>query len=518
MPNERKGLSLSAANKLLKIFTGKINAEAPWSCMTPNWMMSRSPWAIIKLYMRGCGTNLISVGSNPYHEEAFSEEDVYVVDSDSTDSDADIMLGYDVPDHARCVFPKLPLKVVPSLDEAINVKATSDNSKAWFILWLRILCHCVGMRQSPHSQMAVMYADKHTTYWDEALVVARVQSIRQELGAGGSQSYYSEKYDFYVCYDVIIDESADWMGMTKWWQRTLGPNSKYPNPEILRIDENGNMSNVENTNAAHYEATFGTHVPLFQIDHISEAHIPGQVTFTSTPSEMGQYLAAGVEKTLNDEIAEAYENGTHGKYTGDYMHERRKSIAKSMGHAFCYLTAPLNYVHHFDPNHFQWSWIMVELVIFVVLMYSVWGWPKESILLVLSYLHCLYILYQFEDWMDKNPSRRMTQLPQVRSRGDTACKILNNMPYAIVCAMHVAEWTEEEFEDDIDVILVILSILYFTFVIMKEIFGILFKTKYYLFTADGRAVLVDLMIKKNKQVIYVVYNLATVLVEYMFVC
>lgn len=510
MPGERRGLSLNGCNKMLKLFDDGINEEVPWIETKPNWLMYRHPWGLCKCYIRGCGTNEVSLGINPTHEDAFTESDVKVVDNDT---DLDIINKYGLQIGDRYVVCEKIIKLVPSGDEAINIPASGDNTHAWLVLWLRILCH-EGMLHSPHSGMVLLYVDKHALYYDESLVMKRIHEIRTQLGNGGSQSYYSVKNDWHVCYDCDVDDGCDWAFLYKWLQRTLGPKSIYPNPETIRIDEHGRITCVKSSNKAQFECAMGEYIPAYTYDHISEAHKPGQVTFTSCSGVLQQHLGNQVECKLNEEIEEAYENGTQSKFTAEYMHERRKSIAKSLGHAFCYLTSPMKLVNHFEPCHFFWSWVMIILVIFVVLMFCVWEWPKEHILLVLTFINCLYILIQFEIWMDKNENRRMFKLPEIRSRGDSCKKIINGLPYAIVCAMHVAEWVEQECDESIEITMVILSVLYFTVVMMKTVFGILFKTRYYVFTIDGRLFLIEQMIAINKKVVYVVYNVCTVLVEW----
>ena len=468
---------------------------------------------ILKLtdvYMKETGNNLISEGTSIYHNKHFKDgRDIHKI----TLLNQDIIDKYGLKIGDKYAIQKTPVTLVLSGDEAVNIPNLPESVKGMNCVILRILSHGPHMIHSPHCAMIVLYAAKYARIYDEKLVIEQIQQLFNGIPHSGHLKYYCAERQFWVCYPYVRHEGGDWPWIQKFITRTMNQVSTYPIPEILKCTKTGDLINVKNNNEDLYQCLIGTHIPCWCFENVSDIYDDSKDVYTIIQQNVVQAMGSQVQSILRQEIEQAEEMGNAEKYTEKFIYERRKAIAKSLGHGILYPMAKVDLRYLFDCFHFMWRFSLFMVTNFVVIMWCVWKFEKEHILLILGQLKNEYLVSQFEYWMDNN-MERATKIPEIVARGQTCKTTLNNLPYAIVMAMQVSVKYAFKYDNSANIVLTVLCIMYYVVTVMTQAMSILFMKQYTQINRDGTSVLINLMIQLVNLATFVTHHLCSALVKY----
>lgn len=500
--------------KFLNLFEQGINDHCQWQseCDANNeaWLIWRDLLHLAEVFITETGNNLISEGNNIYHNTSFDElNDIHII----TANDTDIISNYGLQIGDRYAIESTPATLVLSGDEAYGIPNLPEDVKGMNCLFLRILTHNMDMIHSPHFGMVALYAAKHARHYDENMVIAKIQELFENIGQSGFLKYYNPKRNFWVCFPFNRHEGGDWPWIHKFITRSTNQNSTYPFIEITKCDAHGDLTNVKNDNIELYACLIGTHIPCFELTNLRQLYVRGQTRYTITPTIIASMMGSQVDDIVIEEKNDALNDDSCINYDSEYEHKRRSEIAKSLGHGILHNIGNIDLRFLFDSFHFMWRFPIRMISTLVTIMWCVWGFHKNHVLMVLNQLGNEFLTSQFEQWMDNNADRMSYKPCEIKTRGKTCKQTLNKLPFAITMAMHIATHYDYQRNENIDIILTVLCVMYYVCVLMTQSICILFKKQYTSISADGRSEMIELMIDMVNLATYVSYHLCNVLVE-----
>lgn len=192
----------------------------------------------------------------------------------------------------------------------------------------------------------------------------------------------SDRAKCHVCIDSIRINSGDWEWNAYINHRCITHAGTYNIIELTHFRD-GQPCNVPYNNAALYDAL---------MSGIEERYWPGNrpslgvcfeqgLTFyTLTDNEIWDLWGSVMEDTFAERVAHL----TEEELTSEFEHNLRKKISHDMCNGLLRRTLLSIISYVFDVLHFKLRFTISTLVWFICIMYCVWEWTVEEVLLVLD--------------------------------------------------------------------------------------------------------------------------------------
>ena len=422
------GISQQFRKQCREVLLGKIICSAPYTfkgdLSDPHTIIRDAKQAMICV-MRSYLLSEMCFGHSPYHESKIIEEEVQHVTfmHHLYAHDLRIPLGARVYE-----FPQL-LTVCITGDGG-RIPKVPMNTPLIALAFVRVLGLNYYAHHSRHSGLPVMISklgDHHPN------LPGYMFEVCQNLNGAGCFYIYHVSKQCYCVYKYKRWDNADWAWSHKMCNNAVGPTGAYGLPGITRYN-NGNFKGVLNrTDKLYHCLDHGITTNEKGLGH-DKLIRDGFVGYTLTTTEVANIWGHQVDARWNEYVAK-YPNKI---FTSKQQRKKRIQFAREMQIGVLGVSNVSNWGGIFDVCHAWWSWMNYILCFVIMLMWCVWNWSEEQLLMFVSCLGVEFITKQVKDYIQDNKKRSVKKYISIHTNGIILRTVLHQWHEALCQAAVIA--------------------------------------------------------------------------------
>ena len=455
----QQGITLQFRKECQKILLQDILYLAPYSFKgsldDPHTILRNALMASV-VVMKSYLLSKLCYGHSWYHESNIIDDKCVEVSvmHHLYYNTLDIPIGFKVYE-----FPKtLTIVVTGDGGRIPKVPMGTPNMALAFVRVLGLKDYAHHSRHSGLPILISRLGDKHEDlpqYLSEAC---------QDLHGQGAFKVYHPGKDLFCVYKYKRWDNADWDWSYKLCNNAVGPTGNYGLPSIVRYN-NGTCKGLLTRSDKLY------HCLDVGITPNTDGKTHEQLL---TPNEEGQYWS-GYRLTTNEvasiwgqEVDEMWNNyaASHPnrQFSAHFERQKRIQFAKDLQIGVLGESNVRNWCGIFDVCHAWWAWMNYMLALLIMLMWGVWRWSMDDVLLVISCLGVEYLTKQVKKYCLDNQSRSCTQWIKLYTNGIMLRTVINGWHGALCQAVAVAEKSKRKNQTSKDFIVTLLC----TFIIISK--------------------------------------------------
>ena len=319
-----------------------------------------------------------------------------------------------------------------------------------------------GCSQCPQSCKIVNISLLSETH---PLLRAILDQQRQTLPVKGKRVIFTEEFGFplYFIVEYNVIGGGDWKWIYALFSLSVGPSADYPLPELIEIDENGNISNLRKDEFVRGLQEFKDPSECGSLEDKLEGRIGPCVTLAGE-AEI-RYLGGMIDDII--ESLKAIDDNPE-RWTQKYEHDQRIYWSKKLKHGVLTAGVAGTFIKAImDVFHCFWSWVRNNVVVLCTLMHFNWKWSINDQAKVVRAFGDHTIAAQWALYIGNNmDNRKCHRKWSVKMNGRICSSVYRNWSHVIKTAAKIAVDYEKAQKDELNVQSGILAAFFFYWTII----------------------------------------------------
>ena len=370
---------------------------------------------------------------------------------------------------------------------------------------------CLGLNKyaqhSRHSGLPILLSKKS----DHDFVLPKyLNKVCKNLKGEGHFCIYNENCATWFVYKYKRWDNADWSWNHKNTTNSVSPTGNYSLTGITRYNDGEFKGLLNRADKLYHCLDQGikpnsdgfTHEQLLQ---------NGFQGYRLTTNKVAHIWGTRVQQMWQDFVAQHPDR----QYSEEYKHSKLISFATKMQVGVLGVSNVGNWCGLFDVCHAWWAWVNYILSFIIMLMWCVWQWSEDEVVLVVSCLGVEFVTTQVEKYLKENATRNPKKYIKIHTNGTILRTIIHGLHEALCQAAVIADNKRVENSENNEFVITLICVFIRITTLMRKGFATLLKDEFEWPEDDSTPPEIEEMIDAVRLATYLAYHLCYQSVSYL---